>query len=114
MLVLFHIGSSSLRCVRPFIVCIEDSPWDSVPCLKLWISNVRSFDAGDLRFKSCPKDEAYGNMEAAGNLGTCADKNVGKLGDAPGGAKHVCGGGDGPNDGGRGRSCAAADATSYK
>ena len=84
-------------------------------CFMLWISNVASFVRGDLRFNSWPKDDVYGNAEAVGNLGTCADKNAGKVDDAPVGVKHVCGGGDGPNDGGRGRSCAAAaDTTSYE
>jgi hypothetical protein len=53
-------------------------------------------------------------MDADENLDTFEDKNGGNADDCPVGIR-FCGGGDGPNDGGRGRSCAAAaDTTSLQ
>ena len=75
------------------------------------------FDEGDLLFKSWENVDAYeDNMGGeAGSLDAWGDINVGRVGGGPVDLKHVCvGGGDGPNEGGRGRSwAAAAETTSY-
>ena len=43
-------------------------------------------------------------MEAVGSRGSWEDRNVGNADEPPEGLIQVCGGGDGPKEGGRGRS----------
>ena len=75
---------------------------------------MKSFDIGDLRFNSCPKCDPHGNREAVDSLGKFEDRKVCSVDELSAGVIPICGGGDGPNEGGSGRSCAAAaDTTSY-
>ena len=70
-----------------------------------------SIKPADIFVVATSKFAGYGWMDEFGALGAGGDKNVGKDEAV---LRQVWGGGDGPKDGGRGRSwAAAADTTSY-
>ena len=76
------------------------------------LSKGTSFKLGELFLTQFPIDDEKGSMDAIDCLLAFECKNVG-IADAPEPMQPWEGGGEGPNEGGRGRSCAeAADATS--